>query len=149
MCRTFALRAIYRLRRSLFALSLVVAVVASFAEAFAQGGPPMGGLSQMYNANSFYGQYFDQRAHYYGQLCAQQIQRLRASGYYGPVDCGANAATLQQHAQQLNNSYGAFNQSGWLHQQTMSNGASNYGRALLGQPLQYHRCWTGAVWVWC
>src|SRR5215472_4867487 len=133
------------MRRILLSISLIVAAGTASAQA-----PPMGGLSQMYNQNVYNGYYFNQRALYYGQLCLQKLQQLRASGYYGPADCGANAATLQNSARNLQGAYDRFNQSGWYHNEVMNNAYGNWDRgALRGQYPLYHWCWYGGQYVRC
>jgi hypothetical protein len=44
-----------------------------------------------------------------GQACYNYLRSLRARGYYGPADCGANAATLNRSINRLQNSYYNYN----------------------------------------
>jgi hypothetical protein len=116
-----------------------IAIVTGVGDASAQA-PPMDMSwalrSQAYNWNM--GNYMAARI---GQQCYQYLLALRARGYYGPADCGANAATLQNSINRLQNSYYNYNAAqmynSWVRQQAVTRA----GQAITGQYVQPYNCW--------
>ena len=120
-------------------LATFVVSIAAIGTADAQA-PPMdmswGIQSQM--RNYAIGNYM---AGQVGAACYQYLRQLRASGYYGPADCGANAYTLQNSINRLQNSYYNYNNAqmynSWVRQQA----TNRANQAITGQYVQPYNCW--------
>jgi hypothetical protein len=127
----------------------VASMLATVGVASAQypGGPM--DMSGMINRQIGLGIYGDQVARYYGMQCYNQLRALRASGYYGPADCGTNASTLQDSITRSQGAFQNYMNSQWYHGTVMGHAYDNYSRALTGQPLQYHTCLYGGQYVRC
>jgi len=127
----------------------VASMLATVAVASAQypGGPM--DMSGMINRQMQLGNYGDQVARYYGMQCYYRLQALRARGYYGPADCGANASTLQNSIARSQGAFQNYMNSQSYHGTVMGHAYDNYGRALTGRPLQYHWCIYGGQYVRC
>ncbi len=121
----------------IFSFVLAIFTLPSVASAQA---PPMD-MSWAFRSQQYLWNQGQATAAYYGQLCYQYSVMLRARGYMGPIDCGANAATLQQSIARLQNSYYNYNQAQMYNSWRRGIATDRANRAITGQYVPPYNCY--------
>jgi hypothetical protein len=121
----------------------LIAVAALSITAIATAGaqaPPMD-MSWGIRNQMLYQQWGDMRAYQAGQACYQYSMMMRARGYYGPINCGANAQTLQQSISRANQATQNYIQGGMYNSWVRGQATNRANQAITGQYVQPYNCW--------